>query len=283
MAKSASQIRMDLKRELHDELYDFLVCQKCEEVKKEGSIYTCDSGDHATCNDCFQISQVCKCMASIKHRNKAWEKMRTTLPLSCKFRKNGCTSVLSLGSLAYHEVDCQCRPIFCPDLVCKNKIMFYWLDNHLTERHAALANEVCESFLEYCFIGLTEDFLKFTKAAWVPSKISLNGAQFFRVMVLQNERFYIWTYYYGSKEEAKNYNCTIKVYGGPDNEQFTYDSPPRSLDESRDQVIDGDCCLSVSLCQVQRLVSDGKLNCSVKISCPKEEARDDDVESGCSY
>jgi hypothetical protein len=41
------------KIQLHNDLYKFLVCQKCEEVPKYGPIYTCDAGDHATCTDCF--------------------------------------------------------------------------------------------------------------------------------------------------------------------------------------------------------------------------------------
>jgi hypothetical protein len=48
------------KKKLHDDLYQFLVCQKCEEVLNEGPIYNCDAGDHAACNDCFQTSNVCK-------------------------------------------------------------------------------------------------------------------------------------------------------------------------------------------------------------------------------
>jgi hypothetical protein len=102
-------------------------------------------------------------------------------------------------------------------------------------------------------------------------------------MDIENMRFYIWLYYYGSREEAKNYNCTIKVFGGPDNEQFPYEGPPRSLDESRLEVINGDCCLSISLSQAKRIVSEqGKINYSVNISCPKEEEDEDDVESGIS-
>jgi hypothetical protein len=86
----------------------------------------------------------------------------------------------------------------------------------------------------------------------------------------------------GSKEEAKNYICTIRAYGGPDNEEFIYNGPPRSLDESVYEVTHGDCGLSISLSQAKRIVSEEKINYSVKISCPKEEARVEDVESGIS-
>jgi hypothetical protein len=38
----------------------------------------------------------------------------------------------------------------------------------------------------------------------------------------------------------------------------------------------------LSLEQAKRIISEGKMNYSVTISCPKEEARDEDVESGIS-
>jgi hypothetical protein len=288
-AKSESQIRMDVQKELHDELFDFLVCQSCEEEPKEGHIYTCNSGDHATCNACFQTIKVCKCKANIKHRNKVLEKMRATMPLSCKFRKNGCTAVLTLDSLVYHEDDCQWRPIVCPVFVpCNNKkIIFNLFDDHMTEHHTVIANQSHESFIEEKIVPVNADecFNNAPKRhiVWGTTKLSLNGAQFFRMMRMdqKNYRFYLWVYYYGFKEDAKNYNCTIKVFGG-DYEEFIYKGHPSSLDESREEVIDGDCCLSISRSQAKRIVAEGKMNCSVKICCPKEEARDEDVESGVS-
>jgi hypothetical protein len=290
IVKSESQIRMDLKKELHNELYDVFVCQNCKEVPKEGAIYTCDSGDHSTCHDCFQTCKVCKCDGNIKNRIKALEKVRTTLPLSCKFRKNGCNAVLTLESLLYHEVDCQWRQIFCPQLLCSSnlsngtKIIFNILDDHLTEHHTELAKQLSElSELSETFLDVTENKLNETikNGSWIPKKMSLNGAQFFREAVLTKKRFNIWVYYYGSKEEAKNYNCTIKVYGG-NNEEFIYNGPPQSLDESENEVIEAECGLMISLGQAKRLVSEESMEYSIKISCPKDEARDEDVESGIS-
>jgi hypothetical protein len=288
VTKSASQIEMDLKKKLHNDFHEFLVCQNCTIIPKEGPIYTCDSGKHATCNECFQISKVCKCKLQIKNRSDVLEKVRTTLPLACKFRKNGCNAVLSLESLLYHEVDCQWRTIFCPILDCNSnkrndtKIIFNLLENHFTEHHTTFTNFKNYSMIKSNFTGLTKDYLNGKEAVLAPFKLSLNGAQFFREIVLVNKRVYIWIYYQGSKEEAKNYICTIKVYGGSENEEFLYNGPPRSLDESKDEVIDGDYGLSMSLSQVKRLVSEGNMDYYVKISCPKEEARDEDVESGIS-
>jgi hypothetical protein len=163
------------------------------------------------------------------------------------------------------------------------KIIFNMLDDHLTEHHTELAKQLYESFTESKFCDITEDHLNGTQIyeLWVTRKVSLNGAQFFCQMVLTNKRFNIWVYYYGSKEEAKSYNCTIKVYGS-NNEEFIYNGPPQSLDESKNEVIEAECGLMFSLGQAKRIVSDGKMKYSIKISCPKEDARDEDVESGIS-
>jgi hypothetical protein len=72
------------------------------------------------------------------------------------------------------------------------------------------------------------------------------------------------------------------VFGGAD-EEYIYNGPPRSLDESLDQTIEGKNALILFVYQVKRIiVNKDKLQCSVKISCPKDEARDEDVESGIS-
>jgi hypothetical protein len=151
-----SEIQMDLTNELHD----VLVCQSCDIVPRTGPIYTCESGDHATCNGCFRKYNVCKCKADIEYRNKGLEKVRDTLPHSCKFRKNGCDAILPLESLLDHEVGCQWRQIFCPSLICRTnkshpffKVVFKMLDDHLTNNHTALAKKTKNS---HVFSGITK-------------------------------------------------------------------------------------------------------------------------------
>jgi hypothetical protein len=281
ITKSETQNDLDVKKRLHNDLHEFLVCQKCKEVPKYGPIYSCDSGDHATCQYCFKTSKVCKCKANIKVRNKGLEKVRTTLPMSCKFRKNGCNAVLTLESLLYHERDCQFRVIFCIflDCFCNSqkipKIIFKNLEDHLTEKHTQIDN-ANTSYIEFqCPF--------FHKDTPGPTKLVLNNSQFFYVMAMKNDRYYFWAYYYGSSEEAKNYNCTIKLFGG--DEEYSYNGPPRSLDESRDEIIWKEYALCLGFEQFVRLIQKDRqydFDYSVKISCPKDEARDEDVESGIS-
>jgi hypothetical protein len=163
------------------------------------------------------------------------------------------------------------------------KIIFNLFDNHLTEHHTDLANDLNQSSIENVLNQITEDDLNCMETAyckWVARKISLNGAQFFDEVILKHQKFYMWVYYLGSKEEAKNYSCAIKVYGGPDNEEFSYIGPPRSLDESLEEVIAANCGLMLNLDQAKRIVSEEKMKYSIKIFSSKEETKDEDVESG---
>jgi hypothetical protein len=194
---------------------------------------------------------------------------------------------LTLESLHYHEVDCQFRVIFCPVLTCNAcsdvpKIIFKNLEDHLTEHHTDTPTDT--SYTERTFTVTEEDLASTANICWGPqlTKLVLNNAQFFRGMAKEKDHFYIWIYYYGSKEEAENYQCTIKVYGGA-GEEYNYIGPPRSLDESKDQIIREGNTLLLCVSQVKRLLVDKNcLQCSVKVSCPKDEAKDEDVESGIS-
>jgi hypothetical protein len=285
VTKSVSQIQMDLKKQLHNDLYEFFVCQNCETVPKEGPIYTCTSGDHATCNNCFQTSKVCKCNDKIHHPSKVLEKIRTTLPLSCQFRKNGCNTVLTLDFLVYHEVDCPWRTIFCPVLSCALKkngtnVIFNALDDHVTESHNEII-QVREPYLETKF-NIPEKVFTWTSGSWRPTKITAyEQQQFFFIMTYVSNRFFFWVYYHGSKEETKNYYCAIKVYGN--DEKFVYNGLPRSLDESRDELVQGEFALIIGGGQIKRMLSKvSVIQCSVQISCPKIDEKEEDFESGIS-
>jgi hypothetical protein len=169
------------KIQLHNDLYKFLVCQKCEEVPKYGPIYTCDAGDHATCTDCFQTSKVCKCKAKITNRSIISEEIRTTLPLSCKNRKNGCNIVLTLDSLLCHELNCQFRVIFCPDLNSTKDVPSIFFKNfvdHLTEHHKDINNKITSYNVQG--FDVKEDYITPVRMYWSKniSKLTFKNDQF---------------------------------------------------------------------------------------------------------
>jgi hypothetical protein len=99
-------------------------------------LYRFANREHATCAACFISTKVCEVCKMATIPSPVLEQLRTSLPISCKYRKNGCQTVLTLDSLVYHEIDCEWRLIFCPDLSCNTEpVIFNTLDQHLTENH----------------------------------------------------------------------------------------------------------------------------------------------------
>jgi hypothetical protein len=285
MIKSQTQIETDVKKQLHNDLYDYLVCQRCQIVPKTGAIYICSKGEHAMCADCFisrKCGKCCICFASITCLSKGLEQLRNRLPLSCKYRKNGCKTVLTMDSMLYHEPECQLRFIFCPD--CGKKVLFQELGRHLTTLHKNIVNYKLSFFEDYFIVKEKNYSMKF--ASWLPTQFSLKKAQFFLKVILQNGRFYFWVYYHGSSEETKNYKCTIKVFKDGADEKYIYNATVRSLDESMETIIEDENALVIGVSQIRRLVSNENLKCFVKVSCPKEEeidkAKKEDVDSDLS-
>jgi hypothetical protein len=286
IVKSEAQIETEVKKKLHNDLYTYLVCQKCQIVPKTGTIYACPKAEHAICAACFVLTKICTICktAVLPTPSKILEQLRTSLPISCKNRKNGCKTVLTMDSLVYHEVECEWRKIVCPDFFCKiGNVIYNMLSQHMTEHKNQIVDKEMLVF-EQNFL-LTEEYLSKSSLIWYPIPFSQKQAKFFLELVLQNGRFYLWVYYHGSPEEAKNYTCNLKVFGDCD-AKFIYNGIVRSLDEPKETVFKDGCALDFSLTQARLLVSNTVLKCSVQVSCPKEEAKEEakkeDVESDVS-
>jgi hypothetical protein len=176
----------------------------------------------------------------------------------CQFRKN------------VHDF----RMIFCPTLSCKDfpKIIFKDLADHLTEHHKDIQNPNT-SYTEHTFQPVTEEMLEWTNCEWGPqrTRLVLNNAQIMYVtmMAMEKDLCYFWCKYVGSKEEAENYQITIKVFGGA-GEEYIYNGHPRSRDESKTQIIREGNALILCVLQVKRLLGNkDSVQCSVKMSCLK--------------
>jgi hypothetical protein len=69
--KSDTEIEAEMKKKFHNDLYTYLVCQKCKIVPKTGAIYVCTNGDHASCRACFNQSDICNiCQVKAKETKK---------------------------------------------------------------------------------------------------------------------------------------------------------------------------------------------------------------------
>merc|ERR1712098_198320 len=96
----------------------------------------------------------------------------------------------------------------------------------------------------------------------------------------ENRLFYVWIYIADSPHNANNYDCTISIENGK--KKITVEGlRVYPLDCHSDDIINEDECFLVK-CSVARQFCDqnGDLDVEIKIRNLKEEAKDDDDESG---
>ena len=111
--------------------------------------------------------------------------------------------------------------------------------------------------------------------------ISACGAVFFASGLVRNETMYAWTCLLGSLDEAKNYSCTYSVTNKED-ETFYYNGKVHTVDKGKDDIIASGSFLGINIDAVKRSLIKDHLKVEITIRNLKEEAKDDDMESGIS-
>ena len=112
-------------------------------------------------------------------------------------------------------------------------------------------------------------------------KITVNdGNVFYYTEAVENNTCYLWLYYLGCPYEAENFSCTFSMKNKT-GETFSYSGPVHTLDESKDSIITSGSCFNIRIRALLRpLGVRGEL--CITIRNLKEEAKDDDEESGLS-
>ena len=193
--------------------------------------------------------------------------------------------------LDYHQRNCIYRHVFCPNNDCEKgeKILFKDVIDHL---------KIClkEAFEERMLKGIEHKFdtcidkYMFEKnsmengTSWPPTKwTSTSGAVFFTSGYVENQTFYVWSCLLGSVDEAKKYSCTLSVTNEI-GEKFLYSGPVHTLDkEYHNDIIASRSLLGIEIIAAMRSLNFEKsLPVEITIRNLKEEAKDDEMESGVS-
>ena len=188
--------------------------------------------------------------------------------------------------LEHHEGKCIYRQVFCPDLVCpvtqdSKQLLFKDVGEHLNTSHedvfeiVAIENTFCGSYM-------TDKGLK-NGIYWATGKFTSScGALFFTGAKAVKDSVWFWVIFMGSIDEAKKYSSTISIenkFG----EKFNFTGPVHTLDEGPDDIIASGSLLSIGINAAKRsLNEEKKLDFKITIRNLKEEAKDDDMESGVS-
>ena len=121
---------------------------------------------------------------------------------------------------------------------------------------------------------------------WNPTKFtSTCGATFFAAAVTVKDSVCVWVIFMGSSDEAENYSSSISIENkiGKKFNKFNFTGSVHTIDEKADDIIASGSLLSIGIDTAQRsLNKDKELKFKITIRNLKEEAKDEDIESGIS-
>ena len=194
---------------------------------------------------------------------------------------------MNVEDLEHHQRKCIYRQVFCPspEKNCqRNKILFKDVIEHLETSHKDLYDFGKKNHF-FSFLEMDKNRLK-NNAFWTPVKVTTScGALFFFAAKVVNERFCFLLTFMGSSDEAENYSSSISIENkiGKKINIFNFTGPVHTIDEGADDIIASGSLLSIGIDIAKRSLNEKKeLLFEITIRNLKEEAKDDDNESGIS-
>ena len=277
----ASQI--DYKRKSLESIIDSLQCFKCKDVpgfkKEQQNRYSCVDESHQLCEKC---KLKCDCGSVVgKRPNPALKKILKDLPVYCPHYKTGCHETFLLAeSLDDHQQGCIFRPVFCPHINCKKTlVLFKDVIEHLKQVHE---NKFWFVAIENKYSRKLDTSKSEDGAFWMPIGIKIgSGVDFFLVGQIINGIAHFWLYVMASPLQAKKYAYTLSVIGKNGNTFITFNDYAKPLDEGVDEIIENQLVFMIGTEAIKKIRNENeRLPVEITIRDLKEEAKDDDEESG---
>ena len=118
----------------------------------------------------------------------------------------------------------------------------------------------------------------------IPLKLVFDERIFYVLDNLVNGTYYHWVHFVGSPHEAKNYSYTTEFFGIDSFRSKVYTSKVIPIDETADIILDNFNCFAMpfELMKKHFLDENRSYKYSVKIRNLKQEAKDENEESGIS-
>ena len=269
-----------------------LKCHSCGVGPRAGKShqwYKCLSS-HSTCMVCAIGAFKCKCGEALsKQYCKMTEELLKlkSMRFKCHNQSRGCQETMVEEAMISHETECIYRLIKCPRIDCKLKVPFHELLDHMKKnepaKHLYKSYSILNGEKQKHESKLT---LKIEEVGGhLPVYFDVNGRSFFSIVRVKEETFYQWIHFLGSPDDAKNYSYTLEYYGNNGASQRTniYTNFVIPIDEPSHAVEKSFNCFTMSYqAMVNQFIEDGTFKYSVQIRNLKEEAKDDNEESGIS-
>ena len=260
-------------------LNEILKCQKCKTGPRAGQSHEwyMDRFDKEKENCLFLCDG---CRGKLPRFSESLKDLLTseTVRFKCKNDGKGCQEYIGEDVMIFHESECIYRVVECPNLDCSAKVQFYKL---LAIMEKKKEFSVAKIGIQQC--QLTDQEFLTGKFKMIPIRFEMDGKVFFSIGQVEGETFYHWVYMIGSQFEAKNYSYTLE-YFGTSRSTCTYTGQVVPIDESSHSIIKiGNCFgMNYKVFKLQFIDENFRFNYSVKIRNLKEEAKDENFESGVS-
>ena len=279
------------------EIRNDLICQVCENRARPGKKrwYRC-MVLHQICQDCRIENKInkCSCDQPISFDyDKTMEKLLSVagMKYNCINTKNGCKEVLAETALEAHESECIYRSVPCLTRLtlalgvtrcdCEEKVTFKDVIQDY-EDHEKVTLEEHDLKIKHLISWDDDVYLSGENAYNDPTKFTLNNQTFLLAGKTQDDVVYRWVYILGSPNDAKHFGYTLKLYGPKST--LTFDGKVAAIDESFPVIYRTGKCFAnphqMFLNQV--LDDDDEYEYSLEIRNLKEEAMDENYESGIS-
>ena len=240
--------------------------------------------NHANHHYCYGNGNYIKCnnyyIVELEKSHTQLQTLRTHLPAFCSNKDKGCQEILMKEEMISHDQECVYRPINCPDLKCTEKVTYHGLLDHFTEVHKDYISMDAlkkKKFLITCKIGVN---LKPTELL-PPTRITAFDRTFFEVGIIKDQFMLRWIYILGDPNVAKNFSYTVRVK--KENIEMSFSRKVQSLSEHYNDITGTYQAFVMPVATVKELLDDtNNIVFEYKIRNLKEEAKDEDVESGIS-
>ena len=209
------------------------------------------------------------------------------LPWMCQNYKTGCQEIkMNVEDLEHHQRKCIYRQVFCPqpDKNCQSKeILFKDVIEHLETSHKV--HDFGETNQLFGCFGTGKHSLKEDHCSALGKFATSCGAVFFTSAKVAEKRFCVLLTFIGSSDEAENYSSSVSIEAkiGKKFNKFNFTGSVHTIDEKADDIISSGSLLSIGLDAAKRSLNEEKvLKFKITIRNLKEEAKDEDIESGVS-
>ena len=287
MASAAKYAKPDFSNVLHEELKCFIcqngviagkhhwykclqghmLCQDCREVTLKGK-------NECSCNKPFVEGGHCKMTESLLNLDK--------MQFKCENLPRGCQEKLEKESMIFHQTECIYRRVKCPRKKCESQVPFHELLEHMKQK-CMLRTVVKMHFREKLAFFTSNDYPVIIE---IESKTFLSCVAFSQgspVPLLHH-----WIYLVGSPQEAKHFSYTFEYQNEKQTTKNTFVGQVISIDETAGSIVRSGNCLGISynLCTSKFTTRNEEnkhlFKPTVMIRNLKEEAKDENVESGIS-